>query len=99
MTINEATEQQARSLAADNRKAEPSIIRMYWFPDEREVRLVGLSAEMPENGDRDLHPFYFQPSPQDGLPLPSRIALIRPDEFGTLVLPDGWGGWDDAVLI
>lgn len=99
MTINKTVEQQARSLAADNRQAEPAIVRIYWFPDEQEVRLVGLNPEMPASSDRSLHPFYFRPSPADALPLPSRIALIRPEEFGKLVLPDGWGTWGDAVEI
>lgn len=97
--INAAIEQQARLLAADNRQAEPDITGVFWFPDEREVRLVELTDQVPANGDGEVRPFYFQPSPNDGLPLPSGIAMIRPDEFGRLRLPADWGNWEDAVAL
>ena len=87
---------QAKELARDNKKAEPSIIKVYWFPHDKEVRLVELTDLVPESDDKELHPFFFRPSPQDNLPAPSGIAMIRPDEYGQLKLPDDWGGWDDA---
>ncbi len=97
MTIDEEIKEQARSLADWNQKADPAIEKVYWFPDNTEVRLVELSNDVPASEDGELHPFYFQPSPQDHLPLPSGIAIIRPEEFGELKLPDEWGGWTDAV--
>jgi hypothetical protein len=27
------------------------------------------------------------------------MAMIQPDEFGKLRLPNGWGDWNSAVLI
>lgn len=99
MTLNVTIEEQARSLAADNREAEPGIEKVYWFPHSEEIRLVSLFSNMPASGDGELHPFYFHPSPADGIFAPSRVALIRPEEFGKLGLPPDWGNWDDAVPI
>jgi hypothetical protein len=95
--VNPTIEQQAKLLAADNRKAEPDITRVFWFPDDTEVRLVELTDQVPASSDSELHPFYFRPSPTDNLPAPSSIAMIRSDEFGKLNLPAPWGDWTDAV--
>ncbi len=94
---NPVVERQAKLLAVDNRKAEPDIARVFWFPDDREVRLLELTEEVPETTDGEVHPFYFPASPQDDLPLPSAMAMIRAEEFGKLKLPPEWGTWDDAV--
>lgn len=90
-------ESQAKLLAKENRQSEPEIGKVYWFPDENEVRLVELHPTIPASGDGQVHPFFFQPSPSDNLPAPSGIALVRPDEFGNLQLPPDWGDWDSAV--
>ena len=95
----EAVKRQARLLADDNRKAEPDIQRVYWFPNDREVRLVELMPSIPASGDGLVHPFYFRSSPGDELPVPSGIAIIRPEEFRQLQPPPGWGAWDDAELL
>lgn len=89
-------EAQARYLAEDNRKAEPDLQGIYWFPHEREVRLVELTEQIPASLDGELHAFYFRASPQDNLPAPTRIALIQPSEFGQLRLPADWGDWQVA---
>ena len=93
----EQVEQQARALASENRKAEPTIQRVYWFPNEEEVWLVGVTPTVPQSEDGAVHPFYFRPDPSHNLPVPSGIALIRPDEFGKLRLPTKWGDWRRAV--
>ncbi|HUO09088.1 MAG TPA: hypothetical protein VM008_12350 [Phycisphaerae bacterium] len=92
-------ERQARLLAQENRLAEPEITRIFWFPSEDEVRLVELDATVPPSGDGRIHPYFFRPSPQDGLPAPSGIALIRPDEHRRVELPESWGDWENAVEI
>ena len=97
MTINKEIERQARALAVENRKAEPAISSVYWFPNDDEVRLVELSREIPASNDGELHPFYFRASKVDNLPAPSAIAIIRPEEFERLGLPEDWGQWSDAV--
>lgn len=95
--INPVIEQQARLLANDNRRAEPDIMRIFWFPDEQEVRLIELTEQVPVSTDGELHAFYFQSAPADNLPAPSAIAMIRSNEFGQLKLPPNWGDWADAV--
>lgn len=95
--MNPVIEQQARLLAEDNRRAEPDITRIFWFPDDSEVRLIELTQQIPASAEGRVLPFYFRPAPKYGLPAPSATAMIRPDEFGKLKLPDTWGEWSDAV--
>lgn len=92
-------ERQAKVLASENRRADPNIGRMYWFPDEEEVRLVGVTPSVPLSGDGDVHPFYFRADPGHDLPAPTGIALIRPDEVGKLRLPRKWGDWPGAIVL
>ena len=87
----------AISLARENKKGEPGITRVFWFPDEQEVRLIELEDGIPPSVGGVVEPFYFEPSLRDNLPTPSAIALIRPDEFRCLELPEGWGDWDGAT--
>jgi hypothetical protein len=89
----------AKYLAAENKLSGPDIERIYWFPSDAEVRLIALTQSIPKSSDGHVHPYYFRPSPQDQLPAPSGIALIRPDEFGSLSLPEEWGDWKAAVAI
>jgi hypothetical protein len=96
LKINSVAERQARFLAADNRQASPDIKRVLWFPNEREVRLVELSEEVPVCLEKKLFPFYFRASPEDKLPLPTAVVLIRPDEIQKFKPPTGWGSWTDA---
>jgi hypothetical protein len=95
----EIVERQARYLAADNYGVSPDIQRVYWFPDDDEVRLVEVTPQIPVSAEGEVRPFYFAPSPQDNLPSRSAMAMIQPEEFGKLRLPDGWGDWNSAVLI
>ena len=95
--INSEIEGQARILADDNRRAEPDITRVFWFPNGAEVRLVELTEQVPASEDGEVHPFYFRPAPKDNLPAPSAIAMIRADEFGKARLPPQWGSWNDAI--
>jgi hypothetical protein len=96
-SINPDMEKEARMLAAHHREGDPDITKVYWFPDDKEVRLLDLSEQIPIAMDGEVHPFYFPPSPEHGLPMPSAIAMIRPDEFGKLRLPAEWGDWSDAA--
>ncbi|MDB5289176.1 MAG: hypothetical protein JWL69_417 [Phycisphaerales bacterium] len=93
----EEIERQAKLLAKENRKGEPDITSVYWFPDENEVRLVEVLPSVPASHDRRVHPYFFRPAPQDGLPAPSGVALIGADDFGKLQLPPNWGDWNSAV--
>ncbi|MEP0842044.1 MAG: hypothetical protein HRF43_04955 [Phycisphaerae bacterium] len=95
--VDPVIERQARLLAVDNRAAEPDIQKIYWFPHDREVRLVELTDQVPQSLDGAVHPFYFRASERDDLAAPSAIAMIRSDEYGVLTLPAEWGDWSDAV--
>jgi hypothetical protein len=44
-------------------------------------------------------PFYFSPSPGDGIEMWEAVALVTPSEVGVLPLPDGWGEWASAVKL
>ena len=92
----EEIERQAKLLAKDNRLAEPEIIKIFWFPNDEEVRLVEVLPTIP-GGDGRVHPYFFRPSPADNLPAPSGIAMIRPEEVHHAQLPEDWGGWEDAI--
>jgi len=82
-------------LAKESVGDDSSVSRVFWFPHDQEIRLVEVDESSLPN-DQVL-PFYFGPSPAGGVPLPSAIALIRPDEVPKrLKLPDDWGTWDDA---
>lgn len=87
---------QALLLAKENKRAEPGITKVFWFPDEHEVRLLELEDGIPPSPSDVVEPFRFAASTIDHLPAPSGIALIRPDEFRKLDLPESWGGWDSA---
>ena len=95
-TPRQKIEDQARLLVKDNREADPSITNVYWFPAEEEVRLLELTTEIPISPDGTVHPYRFGSSPRNKLQFPSAIALIRPEEFGQLQLPKGWGTWRKA---
>ena len=96
MDDKDSIRKQAEELAKANREAEPTISDVYWFPHEEEVRLVEVDEAVPISPDRMVHPFHFRPSPDDGLPAPSDVALINPDEYRKAELPEGWGTWDDS---
>ena len=95
--VNPVVEQEARLPVVSHRQAEPDITKVFWFPDDQEVRLLELTEQVPIALDGEVHPFYFRPSPKDDLPLASAIAMIRAEVFGKLKLPGEWGSWSDAV--
>jgi len=95
----EEVKRQAELLAKENKQSDPAIIKIYWFPDDDEVRLVELHLAIPPSDDGHVHPFFFRPSPSEDLPAPSAVAMIRPNEFGNLQLPTNWGDWSNAVKL
>ena len=92
-----AIRKQASELARANKQSEPAIEKVYWFPSDEEIRLVELEQTTVPALSGWVEPFFFAPSPKDGLTAPSGIAIIQTEEFGKLQLPQGWGSWDDAV--
>lgn len=92
-----AIKTQASELARANKQAEPAIEKVYWFPNDKEIRLVELEQTTVPALSGRVEPFFFGPSPQDGLTVPSGIAIIQTQEFKKLELPQEWGTWNDAV--
>lgn len=92
----EEMRKQALLLARENKKAEPRIREFYWIPSTTEVRLIEVEPDTVQSLSGAVEPFFFDAAPADGLPAPSGVALIRPEEFGKLDLPQGWGSWKDA---
>lgn len=83
-------------LAEMNAGAEPAIEEIYLFPSDEEIRLIEVdSTAIPSE---EITPFYFDPSPEDGVPFPMGIAMIRPAER-KLKPPSSWGSWDVAEKI
>ena len=84
----------AQYLAKESKKAEPGIIKILWFPNDTEVRLIEIEDSIPLSNIEEIEPVYFGASSL--VPVPSGTALIRPEEVNKLKLPADWGSWDDA---
>lgn len=97
--VNPTIQKQALLLAEEARRADPNIIKFYWFSAEDEVRLVEVATDMQPSLDDSVQPFYFPPSPQHNMPALSAVAIIRDGEDGRLKLPKGWGTWAEAELL
>ncbi len=96
LVASDAIREAARRLAEANVEAEPALHAVYLFPSEREIRLIELDPNaLPSER---ITPFYFGPDPHGGIAFPSAIVLLRPEEIH-LTPPEGWGTWDDAVLL
>jgi hypothetical protein len=87
--------EQAKLLAMDSKNADPNVIKVYWFPHEKEVHIIEINDNTTPSGE-SVAPFYFGPVPEEGLTAPSGIAIIKPEEYRKIDLPSGWGTWDDA---
>jgi hypothetical protein len=94
--LRDQIKKQAIELARENKKAEPEISKAYWFPDDKEVRLIELEDNVVTSASGYVEPFYFDSSPSDSIPVPSGIAIIRTDEYKKIKLPENWGNWEDA---
>lgn len=88
-----------KKLVEYHTEAEPSIIRVYRFPSEQEIRLVEVDEETWfTDGDR-MEAWYFGTDPNGGIQYPAGVALIRPEEESRLLPPEGWGDWSEAELV
>ena len=97
----EEIKEAAYQLMRDNVDSVPEIIKTYWFPENRTIRLIHVDRTA---GPTDqIRPFYFSEDKRSGLPYPSGVALILPenDQNGEEPLdpPAEWGTWRDAVVI
>ncbi len=89
-------EENARQLVTLHAR-DATIERIYFFPASEEIRLIETDPLMPP-AER-IFPFYFGESPAEEIYYSLAIALIHPDDLRRLPLPEGWGTWDDAVLV
>ena len=90
----------ARQIVADGLEAEPAIRAAYLFPSSEQIRLVYLDPTTSPSRDKEtIWPFYFGANSANGIPYPSAIALIRPEEKENLQPPMEWGTWDDAEAL
>jgi hypothetical protein len=102
MTILNSIEEEARWLAQYNKRTNPDIKNVYWFPAENEIRLLETTEEVPfSEEEKDVSPFYFPAFRDEDVHIKHKlaIALIRPECFGNLNLPENWGSWDCGRLI
>ena len=97
-TIQKSIHDAALELAEYNVESEPAITKIYLFPDDTEIRLVVVDPTTLPSKPEVVSPFYFAASPGEGLPYPSAVALILPEEEGRLGTPDGWK-WNEAKII
>ncbi len=86
--------EQAKKLASEARETDPNIRNIYWFPHDQEVRLIEADENTIKSLTGQVEPFYFDSTAE--IPVPSGIAIIRPDEVGKLEMPKGWGDWKNA---
>ena len=90
----------ARMLAEAAREAKPAMLKVLLFHAESEIRLIYIDATAhPAGEDEKTAPYYFRPSPNNGINFNSAVALVRPEEEGRLGLPPGWGTWGDAEIL
>jgi len=87
--------EQAKLLAMDSKSSDPHVVKVYWFPHDKEVHIIEINENTTPSGT-SVTPFYFGPVPEEGLTTPSGIAIIKPEEYRKLDLPSDWGTWDDG---
>ncbi len=86
-------DQTAAMLAAAHRREDPNTSTVRYFPRDGTVRLLEVSSSAPTTGE--ILPFAFNADIANGVPFPSVVILVSPDEWaqiqsGTLCLPVGW---------
>lgn len=87
--------EQAEKLAHEIVQTHSSVQRIIWFPDSSELRIIEIDTNTIASPTREIEPFYFDSTAS--VPVPSGIGIIRPEEYGDLVLPQDWGSWDDGL--
>lgn len=86
----------AHILARAHKNADPDIVQIFWVEDPKglEVRLVEVSTSVGSTGT--VMPFRFTARADLGIPYPSVVVLLSPEELQMLrdqelSLPDAWG--------
>jgi hypothetical protein len=89
-----------RRLAHKHYDIEPGITRIFKLRDKPEleslssapIKLLEINSDTSPSG---IMPLHFSPMPGSGIPYPSVIVEVTPNEFDRirlqeLKLPDGW---------
>ena len=98
LVINEAIRRQAERQAAHSYEMEETA-GVYWFPDDREMRVLVTATDMDPSPDGRTGASRFGSDPEEPDDVAEVISVIRPEEFGNLELPPQWGTWQDAILM
>ena len=98
MILLSKIDHQAYKLAEEAAR-DPFVSDVFWFPHDEEIRLIEVGDDIPRAGSDDIEPFYFDPSPEDGIDFSSAIALIHSEGVGKLNVPEGWVSWKDAIIL
>ncbi len=90
----------AKKLAHKHYDIEPGITRIFKLRDKPEfeelsstpIKLLEVNVDTAPSG---IMPLYFGPVPSSGIPFPSVIVEVTPEEFERikvheLELPEGW---------
>lgn len=99
MTTSESDEitynRVVRDLAQAHLAVDDGTSLIFLMPDPTfaEIRLLEVSSSAPTT--RELFPFAFAARPDQGVPFPSVVLLVSPDEWDEiqedrLNLPPGW---------
>jgi hypothetical protein len=86
--------ERAKKLALEIKQMHSSVERIIWFPDSAELRIVEIDTNTIKPPTEEIEPFYFDST--SSLPVPSGIAIIRPEDYRRLHLPKDWGKWEDG---
>jgi hypothetical protein len=90
----------AYTLARANREAEAEITQIFLAPAQDRVLLVEVDPTAVPNDERGAVPLYFRSAPAEGIPLPSGVVIVTPEEQKSQIpLPERWGSWEKLILI
>lgn len=88
----------ALDLAISSAESDPTIRKIYWFPNDQQVRLLHIDSESIKTDDQDARPFYF--NKVEGIPFTVGLAMLHPDEERLKAPPVEWASdWSDAKII
>lgn len=93
-----SVEDAAKELVEKHREVDPEITHAFLSPKGNEIRIVEITNSVGTTNE--IIPFRFKSRPDLGVPYPSVIILLSPDELGLLKrnklkLPKGWGTFQE----
>jgi hypothetical protein len=89
-------------IIARDLKIHTPVDNVYWFPNHinNEIYLLEVTENTCISLGRRVEPYYYSETLNGyGREVSVGLAIIRPEEFGKVSLPDRWGSWLDAVSL